>query len=134
METPKRIVIRRVARPYTTVLATQVEEILREWHAEHGTTMPAEEYAACREIDAVEAAEAARIERAAAAAAAKPVYGTAEFWKAYWAKKKAGGGGDDKLLNSEGARGAGCLPKAVVKKQKPATLKCAKQTSQAGRK
>jgi hypothetical protein len=118
MQAPKKFVIRRVVRAYTTVLATQVEEILREWHAEHGTTMPAEEYAACREIDAVEAAEAARIEAAAAAAAAKPVYGTAEFWKAYWAKKKAG------VL----------APKAKVKKQKPATPKCATQTSQAGRK
>jgi hypothetical protein len=91
MEAPKKFVIRRVVRAYVTSLATQVEEILREWHAEHGTTMSAEEYAACREIDAVEAAEASRIEAAAAAAAAKPVYGSAEFWKAYWVKKKAGG-------------------------------------------
>ena len=131
MQAPKRIVIRRVPRAYTTVLATQVEEILREWHAEHGTIMPAEEYAACREIDAVEAAEAARIEAAAAAAAAKPVYGTAEFWKAYWAKKKAGGEIKhsfcfwDLFLK---------MIRAKVKKQKPATLKCATQTSQAGRK
>ena len=92
MDAPKNFVIKQKARVYTTVLATQVEEILRECHTEHGTTMSAEEYAACREIDAVEAAEALRIDRAAAAAAAKPVYGTAEFWKAYWAKKKAGGG------------------------------------------
>jgi hypothetical protein len=122
MEAPKRFIIKRSVRTYATVLATQVEEILREWHAEHGTTMPAEEYAACREIDAVEAAEALSIERAAAAAAAaaaKPVYGTAEFWKAYWAKKKAGGSGPTT---------------GVVKKQTPVTPKCATQTSQAGRK
>ena len=118
MQAPKKFTIRRVPRVYTTVLATQVEEILREWHAEHGTTMPAEEYAACREIDAVEAAEASRIEAAAAAAAAKPVYGTAEFWKAYWAKKRAGGD----------------APTVKVKKQKPAALKCATPTLQAGRK
>jgi len=118
MQAPKKFVIKRSVRAYATVLATQVEEILREWHAEHGTTMPAEEYAACREIDAVEAAEALRIEAAAAAAAAKPVYGSAEFWKAYWAKKRAGGD----------------APKVKVKKQKSATLKCATQTLQAGRK
>ena len=85
---PKKFVLKRL--PYKTRLAKEVDELLQEWYANLGQTISPDELRICREIDVVEAAEEARIE-AAAAVAAKPVYGTPEFWKAYWAKKKAGG-------------------------------------------
>jgi len=73
---------------YQTPLATQVYENLREWYAKLGQSIPPDELKVCREIDAAEVADAARIE-AAAATESKPVYGTPEFWKAYWIKKNA---------------------------------------------
>lgn len=121
METPKKFVLKSGARQqkYATILAGQVAEILQEWYANLGQTVPPDELKVCREIDAAELAEAIRIEAAAAKESSKPVYGTPEFWKAYWVKK----------------RGQGAPPpKVKAAKQTPATLKCAKSSSQAGHK
>ena len=85
---PKKFVLKKL--PYKTRLAREVDELLEEWYANLGQTVSPDELKICREIDAAEAAEEARIE-AAAVASYKPVYGTPEFWKAYWAKKKAAG-------------------------------------------
>lgn len=74
---------------YQTPLATQVYENLREWYANLGQIIPPDELKVCREIDLAEIADAAKIEAAATVEAAKPVYGTPEFWKAYWIKKNA---------------------------------------------
>jgi hypothetical protein len=74
---------------YQTPLATQVYENLREWYANLGQIVPPDELKVCREIDLAEIADAAKIEAAATVEAAKPVYGTPEFWKAYWIKKNA---------------------------------------------
>lgn len=85
---PKKFIIKRETK-YATILATQVDELLREWYANLGEPVPPDELRVCREIDAVEAAEAIRME-AAAIKESKPVYGTPEFWKAYWIKKRGG--------------------------------------------
>jgi len=101
---------------YKTYIAAEMDALMREWYVNLGQTISPEELKICREIDLTEVAAAATAATAAAAkaAAAKPVYGTPEFWKAHWAKKKAG------------AAGTGCPPKVVKAKRTPATPKCAK--------
>ena len=116
MEVRKKFILKKgagaAAYVYKTPIAAEVDALIREWYANLGQTISPEELKICREIDLAEVAQAARIEAAAIASSAKPVYGTPEFWKAYWAKKKAGG--------------AAPSNKATKAKQKPATLKCAK--------
>lgn len=121
MEAPKKFVLKnKTPYVYKTHIAAEMDALMREWYANLGQTISPEELKICREIDKAEIAEAARIE-AAAAVAAKPVYGTPEFWKAHWAKKKAAG-----TAGTAGARGASCPPKAAKVKRTPATPKCAK--------
>jgi hypothetical protein len=115
MEVRKKFILKKgasAAYVYKTPIAAEVDALIREWYANLGQTISPEELKICREIDLAEVAQAARIEAAATASSAKPVYGTPEFWKAYWAKKKAGG--------------ATSSNKATKAKQKPASLKCAK--------
>jgi len=79
-----------VAEPCPTpaiTLGEQMEEALREWYGALGKPVPQDEIQVCRQTDALEAAEQTRLE---AAYKPKPVYGTPEFWKDYWARKKAG--------------------------------------------
>ena len=85
----KFVIKKGIVPKYGSVLAGQVDELLREWYANLGQTVPPDELKVCREIDAAELADAAKMEAAASVEAAKPVYGTPEFWKAYWAKKNA---------------------------------------------
>ena len=127
MEAPKKFVLKnKTPYVYKTHIAAEMDALMREWYTNLGQTISPEELKICREIDMAEIAEAARIE-AAAAVAAKPVYGTPEFWKAHWAKKKAAGtAGAVRPPKNEGARGTGCPPKAAKVKRTPATPKCAK--------
>lgn len=115
MET-KRKFVPKSAAPYVykTYIAAEMDALMREWYANLGQTISPEELKICREIDLAEVAAAGAALAAAAAAAAKPVYGTPEFWKAHWAKKKAA------------AAGTGCPPKVAKAKQTPATPECAK--------
>jgi hypothetical protein len=55
-------------------------EILTEWYTSKGLPVPAEELEACKQ-----SLEPVLI----ASASVKPVYGTPEFWKEWWRKKKA---------------------------------------------
>jgi len=139
MEAPKKFVLKnKTPYVYKTHIAAEMDALMREWYTNLGQTISPEELTICREIDKAEIAEAARIE-AAAAVAAKPVYGTPEFWKAHWAKKRAAGTagavrppknegarGTGCPPKNEGARGTGCPPKAAKVKRTPATPKCAK--------
>ena len=131
MET-KRKFVPKSATPYVykTYIAAEMDALMREWYANLGQTISPEELKICREIDLAEVAAAAAAETAWAAAAAKPVYGTPEFWKAHWAKKKAAaagkGAGTGCPPKKEGARGTGCPPKAAKAKRTPATPECAK--------
>lgn len=119
MET-KRKFVPKSAAPYVykTYIAAEMDALMREWYANLGQTISPEELKICREIDLAEVAAAAAMEAAAATAAAKPVYGTPEFWKAHWAKKKAAG--------TAGTAGAIRPPKAAKAKRTPATPECAK--------
>ena len=131
MET-KRKFVPKSATPYVykTYIAAEMDALMREWYANLGQTISPEELKICREIDLAEVVAAAAAETAWAAAAAKPVYGTPEFWKAHWAKKKAAGTGTGAGTGcppkKEGARGTGCPPKAVKAKRTPVTPECAK--------
>ena len=131
MET-KRKFVPKSATPYVykTYIAAEMDALMREWYVNLGQTISPEELKICREIDLAEVAAAAAAEAAWAAAAAKPVYGTPEFWKAHWAKKKAAGTGTGAGTGcppkKEGARGTGCPPKAAKAKRTPATPECAK--------
>ncbi len=95
---------------YKSPIGVEVDALVREWYAKLGQTISPDELRMCREIDSAEINEAEKIE--AAAAATKPVYGTPEFWKIYWAKKKGVG----TASSSKAAKG----------KQTPVALKCAK--------
>jgi hypothetical protein len=118
MEAPKKFVLKnKTPYVYKTHIAAEMDALMREWYANLGQTISPEELKICREIDLAEVAEALRLE-AAAVAAKKPVYGTPEFWKAHWAKKKAAA--------ADGARGTGCPPMGTKAKRTPATPKCAK--------
>ena len=59
----------------------EAAEILTEYYLAKGLTIPAEELEACNaSVEAVQLAPSAPV---------KPAYGTPEFWKDYWKKKKA---------------------------------------------
>jgi hypothetical protein len=69
-------------------LAEEVWLLVQEWYSTRGE-IPAEEVDACLQAIQEETAELAKpAEPAEPAKPAKPSYGTPEFWKAYWAKKK----------------------------------------------
>ena len=74
------------ANPIT--LEEEVVAGVIEWYMALGQPVPPEDLEACRGIDAAARAEVAA-EMAAPAAVAPPAYGTPEFWKQWWAKKRA---------------------------------------------
>jgi hypothetical protein len=95
-------------------LGEEMEAILREWHSIRGKSISPEEIQICRETDLAEGIELQ-------AEMAKPVvlkytYGTPEFWKDWWARKKAKENGE---------------PSIEAKKRKPSAPKSAKQSAPA---
>ena len=97
-------------------LGQEVEEAVRTWYSVRNMPVPPEEIQVCREIDGIEEGEYKKV--AASAAVIKPTYGTPEFWKDWWAKKKA-------------KDAAGEPSKASKAPQKPSAPKSAKLTGQA---
>ena len=92
----------------------EIEEAVRTWYSVLNMPVPPEDLQACRDIDATEEAEYKRL--TAEPAKPKPVYGTPEFWKDYWVKKKAAQAGETNAASA---------------KQKPSVPKSAKRTGQA---
>ncbi len=77
--------------PYNPNPVTLEEEVLAgviEWYMALGRPVPQEDLDACKGIDAAVAAEAAA-EAAMPPPPERPAYGTPEFWKEWWAKKRA---------------------------------------------
>jgi hypothetical protein len=107
-------------------LGEEVEELVREWYSNRGMPVPPWEIQACRKIDKAEKAAAEEAEAVAAATPTKPIYGTPEFWKDWWAKKKA----KEAAAIAAGTASAEA-PKVKSAQQKPSVLKSAKQTGQA---
>lgn len=74
------------ANPIT--LEEEVTAGVIEWYMALGQPVPPEDLEACKGIDAAIQADVAA-EMAAPAPVAPPAYGTPEFWKQWWAKKRA---------------------------------------------
>jgi hypothetical protein len=77
--------------PYNANPITLEEEVTAgviEWYMALGQPVPPEDLEACRGIDAALKADVAA-EMAAPAPVAPAAYGTPEFWKQWWAKKRA---------------------------------------------
>jgi phage terminase Nu1 subunit (DNA packaging protein) len=102
------------AEPVLT-FGQEIEEAVKTWYREKGMPVPPEDLQVCREIDGIQQAEHERL--TAEPAKPKPVYGTPEFWKDWWAKKKA--------------KEAAGESKEEPKKQKSSVPKSAKRTGQA---
>lgn len=105
-------------------LGEQTEANIREWYATYGGSISPEEIEICRNID-IETAEENKREMNTPVVL-KYEYGTPEFWKDWWAKKRA-------KEAKEGTEPTAKVPKvsSESKKQKPSVPKSAKQTSQA---
>jgi len=81
-----------------------------EWYMARGLPVPQADLEACKGLDAAAAAEAAT-EAAKPPPPPKPAYGTPEFWKEWWAKKRAKeAAAKANAEGMEGTRGAGCPP------------------------
>lgn len=82
------------AAGFETAAAIYQDEILqavKDYYKAQGKLAPPGDIKACKEIGQQYLAElkAAAEEAKKPVAPPKPVYGTPEFWKAYWAKKRA---------------------------------------------
>ena len=76
--------------PYNANPITYEEEVragVIEWYMALGLPVPQEDLDACKGLDAAVAAEVAA--ELAKPVVHKPAYGTPEFWKDWWAKKRA---------------------------------------------
>lgn len=107
--------------------ATQAEEVwqlVQEWYAGRLEPVPEEDRTACMKMLEEECVPAVA---AAPAAAPKPAYGTPEFWKAHWAKKRA--------TAAQTTNPSAPVPPthtAVPKAKPPPKTPAAKATAQAG--
>ena len=72
--------------PFPETQAEEVWQLVQEWYAGRGEPVPKQDHADCMKM-----LEEERVARVAPVAlpAPKPAYGTPEFWKAHWAKKRA---------------------------------------------
>jgi len=79
------VTMERPKHPYT--YEEVVMDSIFEWYMSRGMNVPPEDLEACRGIDReIQEQHLADMERVVET---KPVYGTAEFWKQWWQKKKA---------------------------------------------
>ena len=76
------------AYPYPITLEEEVTAAVYEWYESRGLPVPLEDIAACRGIDAQQWEETKKL-LAAEPVKLKPAYGTPEFWKDWWARKRA---------------------------------------------
>ena len=81
--------LKGVKIPPPMTFGEEVESLVREWYNDRNMPIPPEDIQACREMDIIQSAENKKIADSAASVVSKPVYGTPEFWKDWWAKKKA---------------------------------------------
>ena len=107
----------------------EVEELVREWYSNRNMPIPPEELQACREIDIIQSAQNKK--EAETPVVSKPVYGTPEFWKDWWAKKRAKEANGDEPKNTGSKKSENSNNKNELKKQKPLVPKSAKLTGQA---
>jgi len=111
-----------VPNPFPITLEEEVTAAVIEWYTSKGLPVPQEDLEACKGIDAQQQAEFKKLAVAAEAIKPKPVYGTPEFWKDWWAKKRA----KEAELKAAGLpipepKGASAGPKPKKKKSPPAS-------------
>lgn len=70
---------------YPASLAEEAWQLVQEWYAARGEPVPEEDRIACMTMLEDECAALPVV----GATPHKPAYGTPEFWKAHWAKKRA---------------------------------------------
>ena len=93
MDAPKKFKVSKKPYQYPNynknpiTFEEQVTANVIEWYMNLGLPVPQEDLDACRDIDAQDKAAAAA--EAAKPIVVKPAYGTPEFWKEWWAKKRA---------------------------------------------
>jgi len=95
MEAPKKFKVSKKPSTYVypaynknpITFEEQVTANVIEWYMNLGLPVPQEDLDACHGIDAQDKAAAAV--EAAKPIVVKPAYGTPEFWKEWWAKKRA---------------------------------------------
>ena len=78
--------------PFKEHPVTYEEEVTTsviQWYMNLGLPVPQEDLDACRGLDAAANATLQKELTEHKVAAPPPAYGTPEFWKQYWAKKKA---------------------------------------------
>ena len=110
-------------------LGEQTEANIREWYATYGGSISPEEIEICRNIDIENAEEHKR--EMNTPVVLKYEYGTPEFWKDWWAKKKAKESKESIEKEPKEKKSKTKEPSTESKKQKPSVPKSAKQTSQA---
>jgi hypothetical protein len=122
---------------YPASLAEEVWQLVQEWYAGRLEPVPDEDRTACMKMLEEERAEreAPAVAAAAPAAAPKPAYGTPEFWKAHWAKKRAASEATAAAADAQTTNPSAPVPqkRTVVPKAKPPPkTPAAKATAQAG--
>ena len=94
----KKFIVKRQAQsayvypPFKEHPVTYEEEVTAnviQWYMNLGLPVPQEELDACRGLDAAATATLQKELAEHKVVAPPPAYGTPEFWKQYWAKKKA---------------------------------------------
>ena len=102
-------------------LAEEVWQLVQEWYATRGEEVPEEDRADCMKLLEEERVRDAPV----AVAAPKPAYGTPEFWKAHWAKKRA-------TQSTNPSAPAPPKRTAIPKAKPPPKTPAAKATAQTG--
>ena len=95
----KRVILPPPDDPIPVTIAQETIAILKEWCRLQGIPVPKEDMDACLLMLKEEQEEAERVqkqlqewvENPPPPSPIKPEYGSPEFWKDYWAKKKAEG-------------------------------------------
>jgi len=94
------------AKAFPVTFEEEVTALVIEWYTSRGLPVPPEDLEACKGLDKQREAEFDAMIRSAEVPAEKPAYGTPEFWKDWWAKKRA----------KEAAASAAEEPKGKAKK------------------
>lgn len=117
---------------FPATMGEEIWQLVQEWYATRGEPIPEEDRTECmRLLEEERVARDAPLPVATAAAApAKPAYGTPEFWKAHWAKKRAQAQNQAQATNPS----APVPPTrtAVPKAKPPPKTPVAKATAQVG--
>jgi len=75
--------------PFPITFEGEVTALVIEWYTSRGLPVPPEDLEACKGLDKQRQAEFDSMIQSSEVPVEKPAYGTPEFWKDWWAKKRA---------------------------------------------